>query len=373
MAIINPAGWLQNAGATHTAEQQRNWQSVLLSGKTGSTSLMPRGGVNPGLGNMLVITQLGSPAMGIIVKSGLACIPGTEGGKQGTYSVLNDGDIVLSLSAAHATLNRIDLVVLKVEDQGYSGAVNAASVAIVTGTPASSPAAPSPPNNSITLAQIFVGANVTQILTANITDKRPFLAAAGGFISVADATERNALAAYDSLGVYRRDTDTIEIYDGSAWDSFTNSQGRVIARGRRTTGSLVANSAAQVPVQRLDSIPLLAGHAYMISCGKAGFTASDATQRPQHLMYINNAGAATTGSTLLREAAAPVYDTSVGTVVPGLDTIYVPAGNETLSVLYAIARVAGSGSVTYSPSTSGPCDIWVTDLGTDPGDSGIDL
>jgi len=219
MAAINPPGYLQNAGATHTAEQMRNWQNALVAGKTGATALLARGGVHPGLGNALTVTQTGSPSMAVIVKSGHGVIPGSEGSKQGSYIVMNDADVTLSIAAAHATLNRIDIVCFKVEDQAYSGAVNSSSLVVVTGTPASSPAAPTPPNNSITLAQVSIVANDTSITNNEITDKRQILAGVGGLISVLNQAERDALVGYESLAVYRRDTDAIETYDGSVWRS----------------------------------------------------------------------------------------------------------------------------------------------------------
>lgn len=220
MAVINPPGFLQNAGATHTAEQLRNWHGLLIAGKTGATTLLPRCGVSPTMGNTLSVTQTGSPSMAVVVKSGHATISGSEGAKQGVYSVLNDGDVTLSIAAAHATLNRIDIVCFKVEDSGYSGGVNASSLVVVTGTPAASPSAPAAPNNSITLAQVSIVANDTSITNNEITDKRQYMAALGGLISVADATERDALTAYESLAVWRRDVDQIDLYTGSEFRTF---------------------------------------------------------------------------------------------------------------------------------------------------------
>src|SRR5258708_6781081 len=183
MTVINPPGFLQNAGATHTAEQMRDHFALLTAGRISSGSLIPRGGVNIALGNSLSVTQTGSPSMAVIVRSGLASIPGSEGAKQGVYSVLNDGDVTLSIAAAHATLNRIDIVCFKVEDQGYSGSNNLSSLVVVTGTPASSPAAPSAPPNSIVLAQVSIVALDTSITNGEITDKRFYFAATGGTIS----------------------------------------------------------------------------------------------------------------------------------------------------------------------------------------------
>src|SRR5689334_14955062 len=98
MAAINPPGFLQNAGATHTAEQMRDWFALQSISARAANALVPRGGVNPALGFALSVTQTGSPSMAVVVKAGAAQLPGTEGSKQGVYSVLNDADVTLGIA-----------------------------------------------------------------------------------------------------------------------------------------------------------------------------------------------------------------------------------------------------------------------------------
>lgn len=221
MAESNPPGFLQNAGATHTAEQTRTWLSILLAGQNASTSLIARGGVVNGRGNSLATTQTGSPSMAVIVKSGQAFVPGTEGSKQGCYGVQNDADVTLSIAAAHATLNRIDIVCFKVQDTAYSGVTNSSSLVVVTGTPASSPVAPSAPANSITLSQVAVAAAVTSIVNANITDKRTWLAA--GMIPATSATRPGAGLVTPGQVIF--ETDTLKYSytpdGGTTWNDYT--------------------------------------------------------------------------------------------------------------------------------------------------------
>lgn len=218
MTVANPPAFLQNAGATHTAEQFRNWLSMTYAGKNGATSLIPRGGVNPALGSVLQVTQTGSPSMAVIVKSGHAIIPGTLGSKQGGYSVFNDADVTLSIAAAHASLNRIDSVVFKVEDSAYSGANNTSSVVVVTGTPASSPSAPVLPDNSLELARVSILANDTSITNGEITDKRFYLAGSGGMIVCTNATRPAGTTVVEGQTIYETDTDSVFAYDGTTWN-----------------------------------------------------------------------------------------------------------------------------------------------------------
>lgn len=180
MAVTNPPGWLQNAGATHTAAQMRSYIGGFIGVASSAGSLIGAGGVNPALGDKLQVTQTGSPSMAVIVKSGIGWVPGSQNGSQGSYGVMNDADLTLSVTTAHATLARIDIVVFTVRDSQYSGSDNDSILQVVAGTPAGSPAPPSNPANSIRLAEVLVGAGVTSITNANITDKRTWLAGPTG-------------------------------------------------------------------------------------------------------------------------------------------------------------------------------------------------
>lgn len=220
MTVINPPGFLQNAGATHTGEQFRNWLGALIAGRnTTGLPLIARGGVHPALGNMLQVTQSGSPAMSVVVKSGVGFIPGTEGSKQGVYAVENDADVTLTISAAHASLGRIDSVVFKVEDQAYSGGVNTSSLAVVAGTPSGSPAAPTLPNNALELAQVTVVASDTSITNGEITDKRKYLAATGGTITCTSTTRPAAGTIPNGQTIFELDTlkGYISVDGGTNW------------------------------------------------------------------------------------------------------------------------------------------------------------
>jgi hypothetical protein len=207
MTVFTQPGWLQNAGAVHSAEQMRNYVgSMLQTGSGGTGSMQGRGGVHPALGFEMQVTATGSPSMAIIVKSGLCAIPGTEGAQQGTYGLGNDGDVTIAISAAHATLGRIDLVIARIRDTAYSGGVNSGVLEVVTGTPAGSPAVPSLPNNSLELGRVTVGPAVTSIVSGNISlASRRILAGVGGVIQ-SQSTESHVNLLFAGQPVY--DTDT---------------------------------------------------------------------------------------------------------------------------------------------------------------------
>jgi len=218
---MNPPGWLQNAGATHTAAQMRTYTGSVLAGIAGASgdTLRPLGGLHPDLGTEWVVTQAGSPNMTVLVGPGVAAIPGNESNTQGTYFVANDAIVTLTITAAHATLPRIDIVVVNVRDQVYSGASNDSQLQVVAGTPAGSPVAPTAPNNSITIAQVLVGAGVTSIINGNITDARFYMAGVGGVIKARnDAARPGTLNIGEGQLVWTADADKLYIWDGAAYN-----------------------------------------------------------------------------------------------------------------------------------------------------------
>lgn len=232
MAVLNPPGFLQNAGATHTAEQMRNWFSLGGAGSQGTTSLIPRGGIHTEFGAELAVVQSGSPAMSVVVGSGSANIPGTESSKQGMYAVMNDADVTLTIAASHATLHRIDRVCFKVEDSAYSGAANTSSLVVVTGTPGASPVAPAAPANSITLATVSIVANDTAITNGEITDTRFYYAASGGVIRCRSTVRPTSGQVNVGQIIYEFDTGRTYIThdSGATWQLVLGRMGAVARR-----------------------------------------------------------------------------------------------------------------------------------------------
>lgn len=203
MTVQNPALFLD--GESHPAEDVRRWVHALAGGATGV--------VNAG---DLLVSQNGTPNMSVNVAQGRAYIAGSESSFQGVYFVENRGTVNLSITAADATNPRIDLVVLKVEDSTYSGATDAASLAVVTGTAAASPAEPSAPANSVVLARVDVAALETTILTADLTDRRGNLATSlGGVRPVTSSTRPGSPRPGEPI--FEQDTQNTSVWNGSAW------------------------------------------------------------------------------------------------------------------------------------------------------------
>lgn len=162
MTLRTPPSWLQNG--SHPAENDR----LTITG-----TIWANAGVVD-YGDMLV-APTGTPSMAITISSGSAIVAGDQTTTQGNYITYNDASVTLSVAPSSPSLARIDRVVIAVQDSFYGGTSNNQVIfQVVTGTPSANPIAPDAPDNSLTLAEIFVTANASSIETGNITDTRTY-------------------------------------------------------------------------------------------------------------------------------------------------------------------------------------------------------
>ena len=100
----------------------------------------------------------------------------------------------LSITAAHQILNRIDDIVLRLDIVNRS-----IGLAVITGTPASAPAAPAIVRNDsyydLKLAQVYINAGAVQIIQQKITDTRLDSNVCGIITSLIDQLDTSAFAA----------------------------------------------------------------------------------------------------------------------------------------------------------------------------------
>jgi hypothetical protein len=108
----------------------------------------------------------------VTASTGMDVVVGTGRSWFNSSWTLNDAPIVLTVDPAELVLNRIDVVVIEVN---AAEEVRANSIKIVKGTPATNPVAPALTNTELIhqypLAHIYIGAGVSEIITANITNK----------------------------------------------------------------------------------------------------------------------------------------------------------------------------------------------------------
>lgn len=124
------------------------------------------------------VTASSPASMVLVVGSGAtgdkAAIQGDSDNLQGVYLVANaEATSTVQISAADSTDPRLDLIILRVQDDNEdSGGVDAVTLAVVTGTASSSPSAPPLPNSALLLATVTVSAGVSTIVKTVISDDR---------------------------------------------------------------------------------------------------------------------------------------------------------------------------------------------------------
>jgi len=214
----------------------------VYNGGTATANQVP-GGVFPGNGAMAVSAAGG---MNIQVSAGYCCCPNSSSALQGAYVFGLMVAQTLALQAASLTLPRIDIVVAYVADLGTDA--SAAYVQVVTGTPAATPAVPAAPSNSITLAQISVGAAATSITSANISDVRTYVVAPGGILPVASAAAAPALPPTQFM--YNLATNQLCVGSGTAGKvGLPSTLPWAPVAAVKTTNTLAGTAGALIPVQ----------------------------------------------------------------------------------------------------------------------------
>lgn len=239
MAARNPPLWLQ--AGSHPATNDRLLLEALMAPPPAVVSGAGYGIVGP---SDLAVTQNGTPNMSVNVAAGKAFIDGTENANQGAYLAVNDATVNLAISASSPTNPRKDLVVAKVQDAEWSGATNSWSLAVVTGTPAASPAEPAVPANAVVLALVDVAANATSITNANITDRRRRAVTLGGIV-VCTSTTRPTTGLYEGLFIYETDTDKVYVYSGTAWGQVGLRYGPPACRINDTSGASITTGGVE--------------------------------------------------------------------------------------------------------------------------------
>lgn len=184
-----------------------NGASVINNGSTSANAI--GGGVFPGGGAMQVTAASG---MSITVAAGLCCVPNSASALQGGYLTGTMTSAALTLAAADASLGRLDLICVTVNDSGTPS--SNAVVQAVTGTPAGSPSLPSLPANSIELASVLVPAGAASVTSANVTDLRSYVVAPGGILPIVSSASAPAAPAWQLM--YDQATGSVVSGTGSA-------------------------------------------------------------------------------------------------------------------------------------------------------------
>lgn len=181
MTLTNPAYVISGAAGGHGAQLFRQAIGSLIGSAGGIVQAQD-----------LALAQNGTPNMSVNVGPGRLWVPGTSlasvnpgGGAyypQGPYFAESDATVNLPISAADVTNPRVDTLVCQIQDAFYTGVINAASLAVLTGTPtpgatlSNLSGAAAVPASTYVLGYALAAAGASSIVTANIANKATMLA-----------------------------------------------------------------------------------------------------------------------------------------------------------------------------------------------------
>lgn len=142
------------------------------------------GGFQEGVVNQtdLAVSQRGAGAnMSVDVAVGAAWVQIDTGTRNGVSHLYSDAIVNTAITAAHATLPRLDQVVLRYNDSFIpTGAGDVPTIEVVAGTPTTGATldnrtgATALPNDCLRLADVLVPAASSTVVSANIRDRRLF-------------------------------------------------------------------------------------------------------------------------------------------------------------------------------------------------------
>jgi hypothetical protein len=209
MSLETPI-WLQ--GGTYSARLDRSLLDVIFS----------EGVVDPGGSALLVAERAAGANDSVDVAAGAAIITGDDEANQGKYYVRNTAVVNVAFTPAPGSDERIDLLVLQVNDPTAGGAAGDDAVfEVVEGSVAGTAVAPAVPDTAIPLAEVLRTATDTSITDAMITDRRvassPQSFTTNSKFEILTTTQRNALTPFEGQTIYNSTDDVVQYYDGTQW------------------------------------------------------------------------------------------------------------------------------------------------------------
>lgn len=182
-------------------------------------------GVKAGAG-LLVTQRAGGANMSVDVAGGFVIVPGGENAYQGAYYCENQGVTNVPITTADPSFARSDLIVARVDDSNYSGAVRTFSIDKVTGVATGGAPIPATPPNCWVLAVVLIGSGQATITNAAITDSRfgsaSFTGEAGQAMLLGGATfyvpsRPRTFRASEGLIGFETANDRVFAHDGTNW------------------------------------------------------------------------------------------------------------------------------------------------------------
>ena len=182
MPELNPPLYLSVDDAYRGWHMTLPWRGIVSEGVLGATALKVGPAVPPG--------------MGVQVEAGRGWVEGdTDPLQQGMYHVVSSGPVTLPVEANPSGSTRTDRLVARVYDSEFAGTENKWALELLKGTPA----LPALPPTAVPLAEVSVAVGASQILAAQITDRRPQSAAGGQCAPFVPVREKGVASGVASL------------------------------------------------------------------------------------------------------------------------------------------------------------------------------
>jgi len=297
-------------------------------------------GVVSGADDGLAVSQSSTPAMSVSVATGRAFIGHTS--KRRYYR--NTAAVTLTIEAADGSNPRDDLIVLEMAEATGTRAVN---LKVVKGTAAGSPSDPSLTTTEATyqfaIARVRVGAGVSTIVNANITDLRSTTGYAGLPMAMENIT---AL-----------DTDTISSGDfiGFSDESETGDPSNKI-----TVDNLMETG---IPLVTEDTVAVATDYMLFLDGGASGNTNKESIQH--FVSAIAGTGLSESSGQLVVGNAATATALATARAINGVDfdgtaAITVTAAGSTLSDTVPVSKGG-----TNATSLADKAVLITQDSGTD--------
>lgn len=137
--------------------------------------------------------------------------------------------------------------------------------------------------------------------------------------------------------------------------------------GRRTSSSSTTTTSL-IGVERLDDFPVYSGRFYIVAAHIHTTSSTSTDNIRVDLRYTADGSTPTTSSSVM--VGGQLYTT------PAQKTMfvpYVPASDQTLSVLLCVVRDSGVGNVSLYGDATRVTDLMILDFDVSPGDTGTDI
>lgn len=154
-------------------------------------------------------------------------------------------------------------------------------------------------------------------------------------------------------------------------------KGLVAWHSRDSAGSITGITTTETGFVRIDGIVVRNGYHYLFDVPQVNLSASATSIIGLCRLRYSTSGNATTSSSQMPYGGFwrdnQNVDSVTNTNVNGFRGMYHASADGTLSVIWTLLRISGSGSVGLFASAGNPATLFVYEMGLFPATSGVDI